>query len=360
MPGETRVKAAVLTPAGRGAVATTAVWGHDCAKIIEPLFLTVSGKPLRDSPTKCILFGRWKVPAGEELVVVRRDATNLEIHSHGGSAAPDAILHDLENAGCEIVSADDWLGSQECCPIRIAALTALQSAPTLRTARILLDQFGGALQQELDLLEADLLAKDVDCARRRIETLLNRAKIGEHLTKPYRVVIAGPPNVGKSSLINSLLGYERAIVFDQPGTTRDVVTALTSFDGWPVELADTAGLRDSSDPLEYAGVKLACEQIANADAVVLVFDVSEPWIVAYNRLVSDTPGAIVVHNKCDLTKADLSRPPGLFTSTVTGTGLAELIGEIARRLVPMPPPAGSAIPFTPEIVEELQSCIQSL
>ena len=88
----------------------------------------------------------------------------------------------------------------------------------------------------------------------------------------WRVVIAGPPNVGKSSLINAMAGYERAIVSPLPGTTRDVVTLTTAIDGWPVQLADTAGLRASDDELESAGVKLAGAALAAADLVILVCD----------------------------------------------------------------------------------------
>ena len=80
---------------------------------------------------------------------------------------------------------------------------------------------------------------------------------GRHLLTPFDVVLAGPANVGKSSLINALVGYNRAIVYDAPGTTRDVITAETAIDGWPVTLSDTAGLRDSDDPLEMAGVQTA-------------------------------------------------------------------------------------------------------
>ena len=70
-------------------------------------------------------------------------------------------------------------------------------------------------------------------------------------------MLAGRPNVGKSSLTNALLGYTRSIVFDQPGTTRDVVTATTAIDGWPIEFSDTAGLREGSEPLEAAGIERA-------------------------------------------------------------------------------------------------------
>jgi tRNA modification GTPase len=89
------------------------------------------------------------------------------------------------------------------------------------------------------------------------------------------VVIAGPPNVGKSSLINALLGYQRAIVFDQPGTTRDVLTATTAIDGWPVELADTAGIREGDDAIETEGVARALAEIRAADLVVEVWDASQ-------------------------------------------------------------------------------------
>ena len=88
-------------------------------------------------------------------------------------------------------------------------------------------------------------AADLQAAAARIREWLAWEDFGLHLTRPWNVVLAGRPNVGKSSLINALLGYTRSIVFDQPGTTRDVVTAATAIDGWPIELSDTAGLRES-------------------------------------------------------------------------------------------------------------------
>ncbi len=89
-----------------------------------------------------------------------------------------------------------------------------------------------------------------------LDAVLRWTDLGTHLATPWRVVLAGAPNVGKSSLINALLGYGRAIVFDQPGTTRDVVTADAAIEGWPITLADTAGLHDASDATESAGIAL--------------------------------------------------------------------------------------------------------
>src|SRR6185295_10091722 len=164
--------------------------------------------------------------------------------------------------------------------------------------------------------------------------------------EPWRVVLAGRPNVGKSSLINALVGYNRSIVYDMPGTTRDVVTAITAIDGWPVELSDTAGLRAGSDSLEQAGVQLAREQLTRADLVVLVFDMSQAWPAADDSLISELPSALVVHNKCVLPPAtEHARPPGILTSAVAGTGLADLERAIARRLVADPPVQGEAVVF---------------
>ena len=127
--------------------------------------------------------------------------------------------------------------------------------------------------------------------------------VGMHLTNPWRVAIGGPPNVGKSTLINALVGYQRAIAFDQPGTTRDVVTAMTAIDGWPVELSDTAGLRTSDEPLEQAGVQRRRAELRRADLTVLVFDLIQPWTSEIQQLCEGQRPSIVVHNKADLLPA---------------------------------------------------------
>jgi tRNA modification GTPase len=357
MTGEIRSRAALLTPAGRGAVATIAVWGDDAAASVEPWFHAASGKPIRHEPVRRIVFGRWGGPQGEELVIVRTDDTTVEIHGHGGIAAPAAILSDLRSSGVEIVAAQAFQAARISDPIQLAAAEQLAHAPTLRTARILLDQYHGALRRELDEIEQLRATGDHTSARARCERLLSRAAIGEHLTKPWRVVIAGPPNVGKSSLINALLGYERAIVFDQPGTTRDVVSALASFDGWPIELSDTAGLRTSDDPLETAGVALAEHELSQADLVVLMFDITQPWTDADERLCEQYPQAICVLNKHDQVKQFSVIERGVPTSAVTGAGLPELMNTIVARLVPRPPQPGDAVPFTQSIVDEIRSAV---
>ena len=114
------------------------------------------------------------------------------------------------------------------------------------------------------------------------------------------MVLAGRPNVGKSSLMNALAGHGRSIVHHAPGTTRDAVTLTTAIDGWPVELCDTAGLRPAGDALESAGIERAQERLARADLVVLVCDQSMPWSAEDQALLDQWPEAVLVHNKCDL------------------------------------------------------------
>jgi len=187
-----------------------------------------------------------------------------------------------------------------------------------------------------------------------IDELLQRADLGLHLKKPWRVVIGGRPNVGKSSLMNALVGYERVIIHPASGTTRDAVAVTTAMDGWPVELCDTAGLRSSGDPLEVAAVERANRQLGEADLVVLVFDESQPWSEADDALLRAWPEALVVHNKSDLAPGGGRRPPGTATSALRGEGIETLTAEIVRRLVPQPLPPGAAVPFTEDQIERLR------
>src|SRR5690606_34057111 len=145
---------------------------------------------------------------------------------------------------------------------RRAARQALERATTERVALVLLDQWQGALERQCESILARLRAGEVDVAAQQLERLSSTWQVGRWLTRPARIVLTGPPNVGKSSLVNRLVGYERAIVFDEPGTTRDVVTATTAIDGWPVVLGDTAGIRDATGELEQAGIALARDAVA--------------------------------------------------------------------------------------------------
>lgn len=347
-----------LTPPGRGAIATLLVEGPNAAMLVGSHFRPAGGRPLDRYPLRQIIFGQFSVGSHprEEVVVCRRSEQSLELHCHGGHVAVTRIREILEEGGCRAVSWRQWAADHHQDPIAASARACLADARTERTAAVLLDQYHGALRRGVEAIRHSLRSGDTASALQGLRALLARAETGRHLAQPWRVVLAGSPNVGKSSLINALVGYQRAIVHPTAGTTRDVVSAATAIDGWPLELADTAGLGEAKHSLELAAVELARRQLASADLVLLIFDSSQPWTDPDQTLVESQPHGLVIHNKCDLpTCADPQRPDGLSTSALTGRGIEELVLAIAGRLVPDPPTPGAAVPFTADQISHLEA-----
>jgi tRNA modification GTPase len=343
----------VLTPTGRGAVAVVAVASSRATDAVAYYFRANNGRSLAEQRIAAIVYGRWNSD-GEDLVVCRRTEELVEIHCHGGSQSVVAIAADLTAQGCEQIPWQDWLARQDDDALKVEAQIALAQATSTRTALILLEQYRGALRQELQAIYNLLLNSDAT-AEQRLAVLLATAELGMHLTRPWQVVIAGRPNVGKSSLINALVGYRRAIVFDQPGTTRDVVTAATVIEGWPVVLSDTAGMHEASDQIETAGIELAKQRLKNADLVVWVFDAAESQALSYqdlmmqevNGLGLQLPGKqLLVLNKIDRVSDPNLSGELLATSATTGEGVDSLLIAIANSLVPEVPASGSAVLFT--------------
>jgi tRNA modification GTPase len=237
----------------------------------------------------------------------------------------------------------------------------------VRTAEILLEQSQGALDREIALLVKELRAPG-QAARQRLDRLIERGRVGLRLITGWRVVIAGRPNVGKSRLLNALAGYHRAIVHPTPGTTRDVVTVKTAFDGWPIELADTAGFRATTDAVEQSGIDRALRQTETADLVLKVLDRSEPLHEDDHLLINRAIPSLLVANKADLPVAwdvrDLD--PALAGSSVVvvsaerGDGLDLLIATIVSTLVSTPPEPGAGVPFRPEQMESLERAREAL
>jgi tRNA modification GTPase len=364
---------AELTPPGRGAVAVVVVAGPESVRAVDKCFVARSGRTVGNISLGRIALGQWGGPEGEDLVLIRRHDEQIEVHCHGGTAAVEAVLGRLVNEGCQRLTWQEWI--ERCSPDRIvaAAQTALADAVTERTAGILLDQLNGALSAAIRDIVADVAAGEWSSGAEKIDELLTRQELGLHLVHPWRVVVVGPPNVGKSSLMNALAGYERAIVSTMPGTTRDVVSVATAMDGWPVQLSDTAGFRETQDELESAGIKLATAALSGAELAIFVHDAAqlrdEPSgdSAAFepSPLAPHVPGVHVV-NKIDLIPtADRfqliqrfvdarseERQPHVV-SALDGEGIAELISAIAHTLVPTSLPAGMAVPFTSEQVAGL-------
>ncbi|MCH7686294.1 MAG: 50S ribosome-binding GTPase [Planctomycetes bacterium] len=349
--------AALFTPRGRGAVSTIRFEG-DCRHLDSanpPLFRAANGKSLSQQTIDRVVFGHWGTDdTTEEVVLCRTDVETVEIHCHGGDAAVGRILNDLESIGCRIQTwqqrQQETLGAFEG-----ECLEALTQATTLRTARVLLEQQTGLLRKRIETL-LEKIESQRDVVSRELNQLLRWTEFGLHLTRPWKVVLAGRPNVGKSSLINALLGFSRSLVFDQPGTTRDVVTAETAFEGWPVQLADTAGIRRQADRLESAGIDKARKMIAEADCRILLIDTSRPRHQEDRDLLFDQSDAIIVAHKSDLPcvwDRNILPVNALPVSSKTGAGVEKLAREIIARLIPEVAPPGTPIPITERQIEIL-------
>ena len=358
----TPTRVAEVSPSGRGAVATLRAWGPDALAIADAAFRPNGrGRALADGPIGRLRVGRMGAGLGDEVVavVLPGDPPEVEVQCHGGVAAIGLVVAALVERGARRASPRAWGRHATGSPLRADAGAALAEAPTLRAAEILLDQFDGALDAEVRAILAEV-ETDPDRALTQLDALIARGEFGVRLVRGWRVVLAGRPNVGKSRLINALAGYDRAIVAPTPGTTRDVVTLATALGGWPVELADTAGLRSTDDPVEAAGVERARATQRDADLVLVLLDRTAPLTPEDRAILADHPGALVVANKVDLPAAwdDAGR---VAVSAERGDGLDALIAAIVGRLgLDAPPPPGVGVPTRPAHVRRLRAIREAI
>lgn len=206
---------------------------------------------------------------------------------------------------------------------------------------ILLDALSG-IDAAIDYpeeAEEDCIARlpeQLGAGRSKAERLLADGRRGRVLRDGLRVVILGRPNTGKSSLMNALAGFERAIVTDIAGTTRDVLDERLSFDGVPVRLIDTAGIREATDRAEQIGVDRALDEMRRADVQLVLLDGSAPLTAEDKTLIETTENGIpriLVVNKCDLPR-QTDYAGAISISAKTGQGLEELKREVLRLAAP--------------------------
>jgi tRNA modification GTPase len=355
--------AALATPPGRSALAVVRISGRDAFEVaarVIPTFTAVPPRtahlvPFVDSDGALIdrgLYTAFPHPhsyTGEDLV---------EFSCHGGLVVPVRLLSALLAAGARAALPGEFTrravlnGRMDL--LQAEAVGDLIDATATVQARSALHQLDGGLSRRLAELRSAmldteaLLGYDIDfpeeddgpvaparvaermgSLRGRIERLLATAPAGERLRAGALVVLAGPPNVGKSSLFNALLGTERAIVTAAPGTTRDAIEAATDFLGYPVRLVDTAGLRESADEAEQLGVGFSRRYVEAADVVVVCEDGQRDD----GGEVPRTTGSVIrVATKSDLAPPRPRGPgiPPLPTSAVTGEGLQELKEGVVR------------------------------
>jgi len=328
----------LLTPPGTAAIAVLAVTGPRAWELTQALFRP-AGKPL---PAEASLgahrFGRIGNGAGDEVMLFVPQTDHVEIHCHGGRQVVRWLTNAFVQAGAVEAAAEreadavEWLLSQ---------------APTLRWASILLDQRNGAYHSKIEAIRN---SGNLGDAQADLERMLTFAPIARHLASPFTVGLIGPPNVGKSSLMNALTGYERSIVSATAGTTRDLVTQELAFDGVPIRLIDTAGIRDDADALESEGVARSRRTSIEVDLVLQLYEAGSPR-------PQPLPKGLLVQTKIDLGACSSAE---LGISSVTGEGLAELTATVVRSLVPVFPESGEAVPTSEADLIELAARLEKI
>lgn len=329
--------AARLTPLAPGGIAVIGVCGPRTDEILAGLLWQMKhDQPpvLRDdSPTLCRV--RDSVGVIDDAVVSRSSGEGppqAEICTHGGVRIVQRVLMALAAAGPKIVSDAEFFERNSLAqnPIVRDVDRALLSARSRRLAEWLLTQraiLPGYLKS---------LAKLSDAER---EAFRRRSEVATRLLAGMSIVIVGPPNAGKSTLANRLIGSERVITSDTPGTTRDWVRETAIIAGWPVTLTDTAGLRETACAIESEAIRRGKGQIAGADLVLVVLDTTRPIaeresaVGSIATTIDDGIPRLIVLNKCDqLPESALNESTTEYVSALRGTGLDRLENRIAQML----------------------------
>lgn len=333
--------AAISTPPGEGGIAVVRISGKSACDIADKLF---RGKILPSSAnTHTVHFGNIIDPGYDgfvdEVLLTVMKAPNsytaediIEISSHGGPLVTKRILELCLNHGARHAQPGEFTQraflNGRIDLIQAEAVADMISAKTEMSLQAAAQQLGGHLSQavnslgerlrnllalleaytdfpEEDMGEADLgtLQTDLQTIKDEINTMILSYKEGKILKSGLKVPIVGRPNVGKSSLFNKLLEENRTIVTDIPGTTRDTVSEYVNINGLPVELIDTAGIRQSGDIVEAEGIRRAKEEISKADLVLALVDINDPDIIeditGLREALEDT-NYILLANKADL------------------------------------------------------------
>ncbi len=371
--------AAIATPRGSGAIGIIRVSGPDSTSIVENLLVRDSSSPFPPAPRKMTLakiidpsngasidramIAFFKAPdsyTGEDVI---------EIFCHGGILITREILSLLISAGARAAQPGEFT----CRAFLNGKMDLVQAESVLDVInarnRAFLDaalkQLSGSLSSRIKNVRNNLLsllsiievvieypeessdqvpASDIkpviDRAVSDLSNLLDRANSSNISNNAVGIVLIGKPNAGKSSLMNRILGYDRVIVSDTPGTTRDFVTDWFSSGGFDFEIMDTAGITNTENIVESEGIKKSFSSVKNSDIILALFDGSAEWNSDDDTVidaVSEYKNVIPVITKKDLDKLiDTYRISDQFSdtdiicsSTKSGEGLDELLGRIA-------------------------------
>ncbi len=366
--------AAIATAIGEGGIGIIRLSGPDAIAVADRLFRAASGMPAAEQQTYRAAYGRIVDPASgqtvdEVLLLVMRAPRSytredvVEIHCHGGPLPLRRILALVLDAGARLAEPGEFtkrafLNGRLDLSQAEAVIDVIR-AKTDASLRMAVGHLAGAFSEKIRAYRQDILrlvahleaaidfpeddieelaARDVAAAAEKltadIDRLLATARTGRILREGLVTVIIGKPNVGKSSLLNALLGEKRAIVTEIPGTTRDIIEEVVNLGGIPIKVVDTAGIRETADVVERIGVARAREAVDQADLILLLLDASSPLAVEDKEVIGMLSGrpAIVLVNKTDLpsvidmdeVRRLVAGKPVIRISALEGTGVEEL------------------------------------
>jgi tRNA modification GTPase len=355
--------AAIVTPIGLGGVGILRISGDESTAIADRIISNFPSNPTERylyngtiPGTDEILFAVFKSPksyTGEDVV---------EINCHGGNAIVKKILAKIIANGARQADPGEFTkraylnGKMDLA--QAEAVLDLVSASTSRLVDVAFGQLKGVLSEAVDSCRSDLLSilaeieasldfsdevssplgqdtkKRISEVLNRIDALLASRKTSVVLRNGATAVILGKPHVGKSSLLNALIGENRAIVTDIPGTTRDVVGETVDLLGIPLRILDTAGIRSAEGKIEQLGIDRARNEAQKADFIIKVLDASEGEPLNEDReilAISPETRSLIVMNKVDL--GDNQKMSGIRVSALTGQGVEELKQAINNLLL---------------------------
>jgi tRNA modification GTPase len=335
--------AAISTPSGEGAIAIVRLSGEDAVKIADKIFKSVKGKRLAEAMTHTIHYGHLIDPhegqvVEEVMVSVMKGPKTftkedvIEINCHGGIVSVKRVLQLVIKNGARLAEPGEFTKraflNGRIDLSQAEAVMDLIRAKTDRAMNVALGQMEGRLstlirklRQEIletlahvevniDYPEYDdveemthkMLMEKSSLVREELKKLLQTSQQGKILREGLSTVIIGRPNVGKSSLLNSLVHENKAIVTDIPGTTRDVIEEYVNVRGVPLRLLDTAGIRETEDIVERIGVERSRQVLKEADLILLVLNSADPLTIEDENLFKAVEGmdVIVIVNKTDL------------------------------------------------------------
>lgn len=332
--------AAISTAIGEAGIAIVRMSGDNSINIIDKIFVSASGIKMADAENRKFMYGHIfdgdkKI---DEVLVVKMKGPHsytaediVEIHCHGGVVSVKRILNLILSKGARLAERGEFtkrgfLNGRIDLTQAEAVIDMIKSKTDI-SFDLGLNQLGGALTEVLNKLKDELVSmqalivanidfpdEDIEDAAyndlidrskkilEKMDNLLENSKNSRLLRDGINTVILGKPNVGKSSLLNGLLKYDRAIVTDIAGTTRDVIEDYINLDGVLLKISDTAGIRETDDEVEKIGVNIAREKLKDADLVIAIFDLSRDFDQDDKEILKliENKKHIIILNKDDL------------------------------------------------------------